>query len=151
MVRPVEIVSRRGSLGSGLSAVCGARALLGAALLGGCIVPQARFSPEIQRAINRDDMRRLETERLVLYYPEGARPAALQIASRLEYCRRELERAELIRGGPAADKLVALHRMGVRHVVALMNFGLMPAARVEQAMERLVREVLPRATRKLER
>jgi alkanesulfonate monooxygenase SsuD/methylene tetrahydromethanopterin reductase-like flavin-dependent oxidoreductase (luciferase family) len=43
-----------------------------------------------------------------------------------------------------ADKLVALHRMGVDHVMALQNFGLMPPALVAQSMERLIREVMPR-------
>jgi alkanesulfonate monooxygenase SsuD/methylene tetrahydromethanopterin reductase-like flavin-dependent oxidoreductase (luciferase family) len=42
------------------------------------------------------------------------------------------------------DKLVALHRMGVRHVSALQNFGLLPQALVRASMERLMREVLPR-------
>ena len=43
-----------------------------------------------------------------------------------------------------ADKLVALHRMGVDHVMALQNFGLMPQPLVAQSMERMMREVMPR-------
>ncbi len=43
-----------------------------------------------------------------------------------------------------ADKLVALHRMGVRHVSTLHNFGLLPQPVVRASMERLMREVLPR-------
>lgn len=42
------------------------------------------------------------------------------------------------------DKLVALHRMGVRHVSTLQNFGLLPQPLVRASMERLMREVLPR-------
>jgi alkanesulfonate monooxygenase SsuD/methylene tetrahydromethanopterin reductase-like flavin-dependent oxidoreductase (luciferase family) len=43
-----------------------------------------------------------------------------------------------------ADKLVALSRMGVDHVMALQNFGLMPQPLVAASMERLMREVMPR-------
>ena len=43
-----------------------------------------------------------------------------------------------------ADKLVALHRMGVDHVMALQNFGLMPQPLVAQSTERMMREVMPR-------
>lgn len=42
------------------------------------------------------------------------------------------------------DKLVALHRMGVRHVSTLHNFGLLAQPVVRASMERLMREVLPR-------
>lgn len=42
------------------------------------------------------------------------------------------------------EKLVALHRMGVRHVSTLHNFGLMAQPVVRASMERLMREVLPR-------
>lgn len=43
-----------------------------------------------------------------------------------------------------ADKLVALHKAGVRHVSTLQNFGLMPQPLVRASMERLMREVAPR-------
>lgn len=42
-----------------------------------------------------------------------------------------------------ADKLVALHRMGVRNVSTLHNFGLLSQPLVRSSMERLMREVLP--------
>ncbi|MCK9916103.1 LLM class flavin-dependent oxidoreductase [Microbacteriaceae bacterium K1510] len=42
------------------------------------------------------------------------------------------------------DKLVALRRMGVRHVSTLHNFGLLAQPVVRASMERLMREVLPR-------
>lgn len=44
------------------------------------------------------------------------------------------------------DKLVALHRMGVRNVSTLHNFGLLAQPVVRASMERLMREVLPRVT-----
>jgi alkanesulfonate monooxygenase SsuD/methylene tetrahydromethanopterin reductase-like flavin-dependent oxidoreductase (luciferase family) len=43
-----------------------------------------------------------------------------------------------------ADKLIALRRMGVEHVMALQNFGLLPEPLVRQSMERLMLEVMPR-------
>jgi alkanesulfonate monooxygenase SsuD/methylene tetrahydromethanopterin reductase-like flavin-dependent oxidoreductase (luciferase family) len=49
------------------------------------------------------------------------------------------------------DKIVRLHGMGIRHVVALQNFGLMPQERVRAAMELMAREVMPRVARRLER
>jgi alkanesulfonate monooxygenase SsuD/methylene tetrahydromethanopterin reductase-like flavin-dependent oxidoreductase (luciferase family) len=47
------------------------------------------------------------------------------------------------------DKLVRLHEMGIRHVVALQNFGLMPQDRVMNAMRLLTKEVLPRVRARL--
>ncbi len=43
-----------------------------------------------------------------------------------------------------ADKLVALHRMGVRHVSMLQNFGMLAQALVHESMERMMREVMPK-------
>jgi alkanesulfonate monooxygenase SsuD/methylene tetrahydromethanopterin reductase-like flavin-dependent oxidoreductase (luciferase family) len=48
-----------------------------------------------------------------------------------------------------ADKLVALTRMGVDHVMALQNFGLMPQPLVAASMERLMREVMPRVRERI--
>jgi alkanesulfonate monooxygenase SsuD/methylene tetrahydromethanopterin reductase-like flavin-dependent oxidoreductase (luciferase family) len=50
-----------------------------------------------------------------------------------------------------ADKVVRLHAMGIRHIVALQNFGLMPQDRVRAAMELMAREVMPRVQRRLAR
>ena len=47
------------------------------------------------------------------------------------------------------DKLVDLHGMGVDHVMALQNFGLMQQALVCESMERLMREVMPRVKSRL--
>jgi hypothetical protein len=86
------------------------RVLLGGApllgLLLGCISAQPRFPPDVQRAINREDMRRLETSDLVVYYPDGTRAEALAVAARLEYCRRELARVALAKNRFATDKPV---------------------------------------------
>lgn len=81
-------------------------ALLGASLLGGCISAVPRFPPDVQRAINRDSMRRLETSDLVVYYPEGTRAEVLAVAARLEHCRRELVRFEQVKNRHATEKPV---------------------------------------------
>lgn len=48
-----------------------------------------------------------------------------------------------------ADKLVALHRMGVGHVMALQNFGLMPQELVASSMRRMMQEVMPRVRERI--
>lgn len=48
-----------------------------------------------------------------------------------------------------ADKLVALHRMGVRHVSALQNFGLLAQPHVHESMERMMREVMPKVAARI--
>jgi alkanesulfonate monooxygenase SsuD/methylene tetrahydromethanopterin reductase-like flavin-dependent oxidoreductase (luciferase family) len=48
-----------------------------------------------------------------------------------------------------ANKLIALHRMGVDHVVSLQNFGLMPHTLVQQSMKRLMQEVMPPVVRSI--
>jgi alkanesulfonate monooxygenase SsuD/methylene tetrahydromethanopterin reductase-like flavin-dependent oxidoreductase (luciferase family) len=50
-----------------------------------------------------------------------------------------------------ADKLVALYDMGIRHVVALQNFGLMPQDRVLSAMRLLTGQVMPQVRARLAR
>ena len=49
------------------------------------------------------------------------------------------------------DKLVALHRMGVRHVSTLQNFGMLAQPLVHESMERMMREVMPRVAAKIDR
>jgi len=49
-------------------------------------------------------MRKLETEQLILYYPDGSRSQALEVAARLEYCRSEVRKLARVKDGPAADK-----------------------------------------------
>jgi len=47
------------------------------------------------------------------------------------------------------DKLVKLYAMGIRHVLALMNFGALPDARVRDCMALMAEEVMPRARKKI--
>jgi len=93
-------------------------------LLPACVSASPRFAPDVQRAVNRDDMRRLETDELVLYYADGTRPRALDIAARLEYCRRELARRAYVHGGPAGDKpLFVLPRMPLNNAYVAASSG----------------------------
>jgi alkanesulfonate monooxygenase SsuD/methylene tetrahydromethanopterin reductase-like flavin-dependent oxidoreductase (luciferase family) len=48
-----------------------------------------------------------------------------------------------------ADRLLALHRMGVDHIMTLQNFGLMPQPLVRGSMERLMHEVMPRVRERI--
>ncbi|MET0414230.1 MAG: hypothetical protein ABW217_23165, partial [Polyangiaceae bacterium] len=97
---------------------------LSALALSGCVVASARFPPDVQRAINREDMRRLETRELVVYYPEGTRARALAAATRLEYCRRELQRLAEIKAGFATDKtVVVLPRLPFNNAYVAPTFG----------------------------
>nr|WP_237081387.1 hypothetical protein [Myxococcus xanthus] len=52
----------------------------------GCAFVTPRFPQNIQASFARDEMRKLTTESLELYYPAQLRGAALRMASRLEGC-----------------------------------------------------------------
>lgn len=86
---------------------------------------------------------------------EAEEPFNLYVETRL-YARRQTY-DDILRSGLAlfgsvdqvADKIVRLHGMGIRHIVALQNFGLMPQDRVRAAMELMSREVMPRVLRRL--
>jgi alkanesulfonate monooxygenase SsuD/methylene tetrahydromethanopterin reductase-like flavin-dependent oxidoreductase (luciferase family) len=49
------------------------------------------------------------------------------------------------------EKILRLHEMGIRHIVALQNFGLMPQEQVRAAMTRMANEVMPAAQARLAR
>src|SRR6187399_150486 len=55
----------------------------------GCATARPRFDPDIQAAV-ATDMRRLETEDVVLYYPEGGKQEAERIGDRLDRCVRAI-------------------------------------------------------------
>lgn len=55
-------------------------------LASGCAFVSPRFSQEVQASFARDDMRKLTTRSLELYYPEHLKPAALRVAARVEAC-----------------------------------------------------------------
>ncbi len=86
---------------------------------------------------------------------EAADAFDLYVATRL-YARKQVY-ADIMRSGlglfgsveTVADKIVRLHDMGVRHVLALQNFGLMAPERVHNSMRLMVEEVMPRVRRLL--
>ncbi|WP_224241454.1 TolB-like translocation protein [Hyalangium gracile] len=55
-------------------------------LASGCAFVSPRFSQEVQTSFARDEMRKLTTRSMELYYPEQLKPAALRIAARVEAC-----------------------------------------------------------------
>ena len=57
----------------------------------GCAAATPRFPTDVHSAIQDEDMRRMETERLQVYYPEGRASEARQMAARLETCLADLE------------------------------------------------------------
>ncbi len=71
-----------------------------------CVPLGPRFTPEVASSFVRDDMRRMETEHLVVYYPAHARERSLEIASRLDACVIRL-RARVASDTPR-PKVVAL-------------------------------------------
>ena len=82
---------------------------------------------------------------------EAAEAFDLYVATRL-YARRQtwddIQKSELsLMGGveTVAERLRRLHAMGVRHVMALYDFGDLPADLARRSLERLMREALPRA------
>jgi hypothetical protein len=63
----------------------------------GCATATPRFSQELATAFAQDDMRRLETDDVELYYPAAHREAAERVARRATECLRrfrELQRTE---------------------------------------------------------
>ena len=78
------------------------------AALAACGSVSPRFSPDISTALADHPMRRLETERLSLYYPAARREEALRVAARLEGCAGALHRRARIRDGQAGRKMVVI-------------------------------------------
>ena len=54
-------------------------------------------------------------------------------------------------GSPAtvADRLAALHGMGVQHVMFLQNFGVLAPELVQASMRRLAEQVMPQVRRRI--
>lgn len=52
----------------------------------GCAFVSPRFSQEVQASFARDNMRKLTTRSMELYYPEQLKPEALRVAARIEAC-----------------------------------------------------------------
>jgi hypothetical protein len=77
------------------------------AALGGCGggVMQ-RFPDDVQASFAHGDMRRLETERFVIYYPAHRRAEIDRFLVRAERCANVLRDAALVKWGTWKDKMV---------------------------------------------
>ena len=73
-----------------------------------CGVPAARFPSDVQTALARRDMRRLETELLLVYYPDGRRELAERLATRVERCAVQLRRRARLDNRHAREKMVVV-------------------------------------------
>ena len=65
-----------------------------------------RFPDDVQAAVAHDDMRRLETDQFIIYYPTQRRAEIDRFVAHADRCARVLRSAALIKDGPAADKMV---------------------------------------------
>ncbi|MEW5739179.1 MAG: hypothetical protein AB1938_09660 [Myxococcota bacterium] len=61
-----------------------------ALFLSGCVTTSPRFDQDVATTFAQDDMRRLETKHVELYYPAEGKDAALRVAARAEECLTEL-------------------------------------------------------------
>jgi hypothetical protein len=59
------------------------------ALAAACATTSPRFEQEVATTFAEDDMRRLETQNVELYYPADGKAAALRVAARAEQCLLE--------------------------------------------------------------
>ncbi len=76
---------------SGRAAVC----LLAAVLASGCATLNPRFTPAVTASFAHQEVRKLQTPSLELYYPAARRGEALRVAQRLETCLTQLRRLTL--------------------------------------------------------
>jgi hypothetical protein len=67
-----------------------------------------RFPPDISASLASTPMRRMETERLYLYYPAARREEALRVAARLEGCAAALHQRTRIKSGYTQAKMVVV-------------------------------------------
>lgn len=61
-------------------------------LLSGCASLSPRFTPELAASLAHDEMRKLETPSVELYYPAVNRQGAIRTLTRLEKCLAQLEK-----------------------------------------------------------
>ncbi len=57
----------------------------------GCYTADPQFSPDVQKSFRDHDMRRMNTSRLKVYYPDHRRDEAHQVATVLERCLDDIE------------------------------------------------------------
>lgn len=67
-----------------------------------------RFPPDISASLASTPMRRMETERMYLYYPAARREEALRVAARLEGCAAALHQRTRIKSDYTQAKMVVV-------------------------------------------
>jgi len=77
--------------------------------LSGCAFVTPRFEQNVQAEFAREDMRKLSTRTMELYYPARLRPSALRIAARVEDC---VERLRLLPRNPKGRERVLVYLTG---------------------------------------
>nr|WP_226994297.1 hypothetical protein [Myxococcus hansupus] len=92
---------------------------------GGCAFVTPRFPQNIQASFARDEMRKLTTESLELYYPAHLRGAALRMASRLEGCVANL-REQTWRKKPRDRVLVYLTSSNFNNAYVVPDYASVP-------------------------
>jgi hypothetical protein len=101
----------------------------------GCAQARPRFGQDVQTALARDEMRRLETPDMRVYYPASERDEALRIATRLQGCldalhyrarvknRSTREKANIVVPAlPLNNAYVQPAALGSEHVAVLSTF-----------------------------
>lgn len=83
-----------------------ASVLVGALGAGACGGVQQRFPDDVQASLAHGDMRRLETERFLIYYPAHRRAEVDRFLARAQRCVDALREAAVIHDGPWRDKMV---------------------------------------------
>jgi alkanesulfonate monooxygenase SsuD/methylene tetrahydromethanopterin reductase-like flavin-dependent oxidoreductase (luciferase family) len=121
---------------------------------------QGRAEAGIEASVEAGDDQLVALHCHVAETDEAARaraeePFDLYVRTRL-YARRQTYDDVLASGlhlfgsvDTVVDKMVRLHEMGVRHVLTLQNFGLLPQDVVEDSMRRFAEEVMPRLAARL--
>jgi len=74
--------------------------------LAGCGGVQQRFPDDVQASLARDDLRRLETDRFIIYYPSHRRAEVDRFLVHAERCADALRAAAVIHSGAWNDKMV---------------------------------------------
>ncbi len=72
-----------------------------------CVIQASnRFPADVATALRSEPMRRMETQSLVLYYPEGRRQDAVKIGQRLEGCTKKLRARAQIHSPYTDQKMI---------------------------------------------
>jgi hypothetical protein len=78
----------------------------GAVALGACGGVQRRFPDEVQASLADSELRRLETDRFIIYYPANRRAEVDRFVVRAERCVEVLRASAMVHTGPWLDKMV---------------------------------------------